>query len=700
MKMRWSVVALASLLGLILIQPLLSARAERPGQIAPRPTTIVDRWLAEAPPAPPDVSAAGRSLPAMPQGDLAPWECLVFQTYDAGNWDLKVEGACSVPAGQLITTHPAIDSRPRVNRGATQVVFNSTRDGDYEIDVMNLDGSNLRQLTFNGADDYGPDWSPDDSRIVFASDRTGNWEIFSMNQDGSDQRQLTHHGSADDISPSWSPDGTRIAWIKAYNSYLGAVWVMNADGSNPHPLTQDLIFPENPVWSHSGAQVAFDYASACFSSYGCFTTIASINADGSGFHKFEGTGNYLRDGWMGSWARDDDALYFTWVEYRPDVNNQLYIDWSDLVRLALPYGSPNGPVIPFRSATYPRHPDAEVADLWPPQSAVRALPTFSPPTFEVSWSGTDRGVSGIATYDIQYRDGSGNNWISWLTGTTALSSTFTGLPGHHYDFRSHAQDRAGFVEAYPAGEGDASTTMYEVALPGTIFGNRDQPVAVARIQSQPAALAEGVSISSGRFELYYVLGGFYTLTVQRAGFGLLPAMHGVPAFPTPIPVALYLPPTDNVMLNGEFETGDLSHWTTSGSVPPFITTTAHTGGSAVQLAGSASRLEQTLTFSPTLPPSLTLSLMYQVITSNPLRDTLEVAFETSADTVTYTLPLTETGWKHRWWELPAWEVPTGTFRIELTAGEMAQPPNVVFDEISLGSAASGVYPVYLPVITR
>ena len=698
MKTRWSVVVLASLMVLVAARHEQSVMASQPGQAISRPTTIVDRWLDETSAVPSAASAPNRSLPAAPLGDLNAWECLVFQTYDAGNWDLKVAGSCSVPSG-LITTHPAIDSRPRLNRGATQVVFNSTRDGDYEIDVMNLDGSNLRQLTNNTATDYGPAWSPDDSRIVFASDRTGNWDIFSMNQDGSDLRQLTS-GWTDDVSPVWSPDGTRIAWIRARNSYKGAVWVMNADGSDPHRLTQDLLFPENPVWSHSGAQVAFDYAWFGPSDYGYFNAIAVINADGSGFYVFNGSGNYLRDGWMGDWANNDAALYMTWVEYHADGNGNLTVSWSDLVQLVLPYGSPQGSLLPWFSATNPRNPDAKMADIWPPQSAVQSLPPFAPTAFDVSWNGTDRGVSGIASYDIQYRDGSGGNWTDWLVGTTALNGTFTGQPGHHYYFRSRAQDRVGYMEAYPTGDGDASTMVYAAAFTGNVYGNREQPVVAARLQTHPAMLADALSSFNGHFDLYYVASGVYTLTVQHAGFGPLPAMQAVPVSPSLAPVALYLPPTDDAVSNGGFETAELSAWSLSGTVAPAITTTAHTGDAAIILTGSDSQLEQTLIVSQTLPPSLTLSLMYQVISSNPLSDSLAVAFETQTDFITFTLPLTETGWKHLWWELPAWEVPTGTLRIDLTSGDGSHPATVIVDEISLGNAVIGSYPAYLPVIAR
>jgi hypothetical protein len=75
-----------------------------------------------------------------------------------------------------------------------------------DIGLMNGDGSNFRQITQTGAGfvSEGPYWSPDGSRIVFQSNRTGNFQIYVMNADGSDPVRLTnHHGN--DYYPSWGP---------------------------------------------------------------------------------------------------------------------------------------------------------------------------------------------------------------------------------------------------------------------------------------------------------------------------------------------------------------------------------------------------------------------------------------------------------------------------------------------------------------
>ena len=75
-----------------------------------------------------------------------------------------------------------------------------------DICLIDEDGGNWRQITTTGDDlvSESPYWSPDGSRILFQSNRTGNFQIYVMNADGSDPVRLTnHHGN--DYYPSWGP---------------------------------------------------------------------------------------------------------------------------------------------------------------------------------------------------------------------------------------------------------------------------------------------------------------------------------------------------------------------------------------------------------------------------------------------------------------------------------------------------------------
>ncbi len=98
-------------------------------------------------------------------------------------------------------------------------------------------------------------------------------------------------------------------------------------------------------------------------------------------------------------------------------------------------------------------------DRTAPSSAVNPLnPTQSSTSFVVTWSGSDN-LSGITSYDVQYRDGAGGIWTDWITGTTLTSAIFNGQHSRTYFFRSRALDRAGNQEPYPTGDGDTYTTI-------------------------------------------------------------------------------------------------------------------------------------------------------------------------------------------------------------------------------------------------
>jgi len=94
------------------------------------------------------------------------------------------------------------------------------------------------------AGDSRPHYSPNGSKIVFQSTRNGQAEIYVMNPDGSGQTRLTNNPAAD-TAPSWSPDGTKILFTSLRDDgTTPALYVMNADGSNPTRLTTG----SNGVW--------------------------------------------------------------------------------------------------------------------------------------------------------------------------------------------------------------------------------------------------------------------------------------------------------------------------------------------------------------------------------------------------------------------------------------------------------------------
>ena len=167
----------------------------------------------------------------------------------------------------------AVDGAANWRADGRRIVFMSDRETarnpdprgdrgpDFELFVMNANGANPRQLTFNDVDDEDPAWSADGSRIVFARDLNPvrgrvNYDLFTIAADGTDERRLTDSRGVDDIQPNWSSRG-RITFTSDRDGDDLEIYTMRADGSKVRRLTSNKLNDEFPNWSPNGRAIAF-----------------------------------------------------------------------------------------------------------------------------------------------------------------------------------------------------------------------------------------------------------------------------------------------------------------------------------------------------------------------------------------------------------------------------------------------------------
>jgi Tol biopolymer transport system component len=187
------------------------------------------------------------------------------------NWEIYVMNADG--SGQTRLTYESAVLFPTFSHDGSRIVFEDLRDGEFEIYVMNADGSGQTRLTYNDSRDMSPAFSPDGRMVAFVSFRDGNYEIYVMNADGSEQTRLTYK-DAGDFDPVFSPDGRKIAFDSERDGKL-YIYVMNADGSGQTRLTYNDPGDFAPVFSPDGSKIAF------YSERDGNKELYVMNADGS-----------------------------------------------------------------------------------------------------------------------------------------------------------------------------------------------------------------------------------------------------------------------------------------------------------------------------------------------------------------------------------------------------------------------------------
>ncbi len=199
----------------------------------------------------------------------------IYPTYDI--FTAKPDGS----KVKQLTNTKGYDAEATVSPDGSKIVFTSTRDGDLDIYVMDNNGKNVKRLTTALGYDGGAFFSPNGKEIVYRSyqpkteaeiarykDRLANdliepnnFEVWIMNADGSNKRQITKLGAAS-FAPFFTPDGKRIIFCTNHfaddpqkrNFDLALI---NTDGTGLERVTYNESFDGFPMFSPDGKKLVF-----------------------------------------------------------------------------------------------------------------------------------------------------------------------------------------------------------------------------------------------------------------------------------------------------------------------------------------------------------------------------------------------------------------------------------------------------------
>ena len=187
-------------------------------------------------------------------------EKIVFTTYfpATDNYDVFIMNADGSDK-QNLTNSPYYEKHPQFSPDGSFIIFQAWQKGKMEIFFSNLLDGNIINLTRNTASHdiipQGNAFSPDEQEIVFTSERDGNRNIYIMNTDGTNQIQLTDHSAAD-YEPVYSPDGLSIIFTSERDGNK-EIYIMNNNGLNLKNLSNNPADDWNPRYYPDNHKIVF-----------------------------------------------------------------------------------------------------------------------------------------------------------------------------------------------------------------------------------------------------------------------------------------------------------------------------------------------------------------------------------------------------------------------------------------------------------
>lgn len=233
--------------------------------------------------------------PAIAEHPLAGHRFLITSTR-TGDTEIFVIDPVTGDARNLTRSPQSEDRYPCWSPDGKRVAFTSDRDGTMNLFVMNVDGSEVKQLTHLQAPAvaYMPSWSgerivfgwhgekaemasinadggdlkmlglghdpcisPDGTMIAYTGECAGGVSVFRMKADGSEKKQIVPDGNPwGAIFPAWSPDGKRIAYAFKIGEAL-EIFSCTADGGDIRQVTRLGKISTPPAWSPDGRWISF-----------------------------------------------------------------------------------------------------------------------------------------------------------------------------------------------------------------------------------------------------------------------------------------------------------------------------------------------------------------------------------------------------------------------------------------------------------
>ncbi|WP_157515090.1 PD40 domain-containing protein [Gaetbulibacter saemankumensis] len=131
---------------------------------------------------------------------------------------------------EILTKTNADNRYASYNKEGSKIIFESNRDGHWQIYVMDINGNSQRRLITSDSNDRRPRWNPFKDMILFESDRTGTSEIYSYDFETNRVEQYPINLNGNKYFADFAPNGVQLIFSHAKNSEYFDIYTCSTKG--------------------------------------------------------------------------------------------------------------------------------------------------------------------------------------------------------------------------------------------------------------------------------------------------------------------------------------------------------------------------------------------------------------------------------------------------------------------------------------
>ena len=251
---------------------------------------------------------------------------ILFTTTRDGNYEVYIMNPNGTQQVNL-TRHRGVDVDATWSPTGEQILFVSDRDGVRDLYLMDPDGSNVRRVFGKSTHRFYPTWSPDGKQIAYSRFELGQRFIYIATLNRKKEERMVPGGL-----PNWSPDGREIAFNTAAKDHM-QINILNIETERQKIFWHRGVVPSwarSPVWSPTGDRIAFSWINRIpAKAFKEKETIYVINRDGTNLEQVVAEGNARAT--TPVWSPQGDALLY----YRRTGDN-----WHHIFKITLGSDAP------------------------------------------------------------------------------------------------------------------------------------------------------------------------------------------------------------------------------------------------------------------------------------------------------------------------------------------------------------------------